>query len=234
MDKCIWTVAGGPSLDQSAITDLLLGDLPATLPQAVPHVTAAYVTMQERGEFSRAHIRDDESGVSVDAVIELETDISYPDLYDLNAYLREAWSFVQGWRVKPTLIYDSTVHASLGRPSEFPSILIFIERLDGTSKDHFDRNWYVHAGHSDGREEESENSISERKREEAMGPRLYRQNRVIEAISPTSWLIHGYTQLQIGMFIPELGPEPYERERGEEPFDRWPPRLVQGYEIRIR
>jgi hypothetical protein len=234
VDKCIWTVAANAPLDRTVLSDRLLKDLPATLPHTVPSVTAAYVTIQEPREVSNSLIGLAGVTQSVDAVIEVEMDSSYAALDDFNAYLLETWSFVQGWRVKPTLIYDSTKHRPVGEPSESPALLIFVERIEGTSKEHFDRNWYIHAGHLDGREEESEASIAERHREEALSSRLYRQNRVIEPITATTWLVHGYTQLQLGMFVPEFGPEPYERERGEESFDRWPPRLVQGFEHRIK
>ena len=30
------------------------------------------------------------------------------------------------------------------------------------------------------------------------------------------------------------GSEPYVRVRGEEPFDKWPPRILQGFEYRVR
>jgi len=167
-------------------------------------------------------------------VIEVETSETCPPLDEFHAYLGEYWAHSQGWRVKPTLIYDSSQPRALGEPSKSPTTFIFVERLDGTTPEHFDRHWYIHAGHNDGREAESDASRAERHREEAEAPdRLYRQNRVIEAITPTAWVIHGYTQLQLGFFVPELGPDPYPRVRGEEPFDRWPPRILQGFEYRI-
>ena len=111
--------------------------------------------------------------------------------------------------------------SALGEPSAFPNVLCFIERLDGTTPEHFDRNWSIHAGHLDGQEAESEQSIAERRREEESSPgQLYRQNRVVEPVTPTAWVVHGYTQLRFPFLLPPVGDEPYARVRGEEDFDR--------------
>ena len=186
-----------------------------------------------RGVF-RAHVDCDGESRVVDAAIEVQTREEYPPLDDFHSYLRRNWFHVQGWRVKPTLIYDSTHPRALREASRSPSLLIFVERLDGTTPEHFDRNWYIHAGHPDGREVESDASRAERHREESEAPdRIYRQNRVVEPLTATAWTIHGYTQLQLGGFLPELGSDPYPRVRGEEDFDRWPPRIIQGFEYRI-
>ncbi|MGP0030342.1 MAG: hypothetical protein ACLPVF_07525 [Acidimicrobiales bacterium] len=194
----------------------------------------AHVTIQQPEQFSRSLVDCSDGLRAVDVVIEVETTDQCPPLDDFHEFLRRNWLHVQGWRVKPTLIYDSTQPRALGEPSRSPSILVFIERLDGTTARHFDRNWYIHAGHPDGRAAASAASRAERRREEAEAPdRLYRQNRVVEPITATAWLFHGYTQLQLGGFLPELGAEPYARVRGEEAFDRWPPRIIQGYEYRL-
>jgi hypothetical protein len=234
MEKCIWTLTGVPNIDRGELSRLLLEELPNAVRKLLPAAVEAHVTIQEPSEYSGALVEIHETSRTVDAVLELEISEACPPLDDFHAYLRDYWAHSQGWRVKPTLIYDSSQPRALGEPSRSPTTLIFVERLDGTTPEHFDRNWYVHAGHPDGREAESDASLAERHREEAEAPdRLYRQNRVIEAITPTAWVIHGYTQLQLGFFVPELGSDPYPRVRGEEPFDRWPPRILQGFEYRI-
>lgn len=234
MEKCIWTLTGVPKLDPAELSHQLLGELPKTLKELLPAVSEAHVTIQEAAEYSGALVELGGHAERVDAVVEVESADPYSPLDEFHAYLRGRWAHAQGWRVKPTLIYDSTRPRTLGEPSRSPANLVFVERLDGTTPEHFDRNWYIHAGHPDGCETESDASLEERRREEAAAPdRLYRQNRVLEPITPTAWVLHGYTQLQLGFFVPELGPDPYPRERGEEAFDRWPPRILQGFEYRI-
>jgi hypothetical protein len=233
-NKCVWTVAGGPLFGRSGVPSHVFDELAATISDLMPSAIAAYVTVQAPDQYSRAPVRVNGSVCGVDAVVEVENDEESPPLDDLLDYLGSRWAHVQGWRVKPTLIYDSTRPRGVGEPSRSPAQIVFIERLDGTTKVHFDRNWYIHAGHFDGLEEESTASVAERRREEEQGTdRLYRQNRVIEPITPTAWRIDGYAQLQLGFFVPELGEDPYPRVRGEAPFDRWPPRILQGYEYRI-
>ncbi|HEX4431668.1 MAG TPA: hypothetical protein VHZ96_20530 [Frankiaceae bacterium] len=207
-----------------------VGDMAKAL---VPSAVSLHVTIQDQNAFSGAAVEAGGAVRRVDAVIELTTTESFVPLDEFTAQLGTLADHVQGWRVAPTLIYDSTAPRLLGEPSPSPSILVFVERLDGTSPEHFTRNWYIHAGHLDGQEAESEESRAERRREEAEGPRLYRQNRVVEPITPTAWLIHGYTQLQMGFSIPEMPIEPYARVRGEADFDRWPSRILQGPEYRV-
>jgi hypothetical protein len=234
MEKCIWTLTGVQNVDRDERRGHLLEELPKAIAKLLPSAAEAYVTIQEAAEYSGAIVEIQGRSQSVDAVVEVVSAEPCPPLDEFHGYLHDSWAHAQGWRVKPTLIYDSSQARALGEPSQSPTTFIFVERLDGTTPEHFDRNWYIHAGHPDGREAESEASLAERHREEAEAPdRLYRQNRVIEPITPTAWVIHGYTQLQLGFFVPELGPDAYPRERGEEPFDRWPPRILQGFEYRI-
>ena len=234
VDKCTWTVAGSCVPSRSALPAQLHDELPAILSTLVPSAVEAHVTVQQRDQYSGANIATSTTSGCVDAVIEVETEEESPPLDDLHAYLRRTWLHVQGWRVKPTLIYDSTIPRTIGESSRSPAQIVFIERLDGTTRAHFDRNWFIHAGHFDGLEAQSEASLAERRREEEQSSDLlYRQNRVIETITPTAWRIDGYAQLQLGFFVPEVGADPYPRVRGEAPFDRWPPRILQGYEYRI-
>ena len=234
MEKCIWTLTGVPNGDRPELSRQLLEELPKAVRKLLPSACEAHVTIQEPTEYSGALVEIQGAPQRIDGVIEVLSSEICPPLDEFHGYLRDHWTHAQGWRVKPTLIYDSSQPRALGEPSTSPTNFIFVERMDGTTPEHFDRNWYIHAGHSDGREAESEASLAERHREEAEAPdRLYRQNRVIEPITPTAWVLHGYTQLQLGFFVPELGADAYPRVRGEEPFDRWPPRIFQGFEYRV-
>jgi hypothetical protein len=233
MDKYTWTVAGSTPGDRPWTPDRFGEELPDALRKLLPSATAAHITIQDPAQLS-ASVDGSRAGEPVHAVLEVQTSEHWPTLDDFQAYLRGLWPHVQGWQVRPTLIYDSTRPRPLGEPSRLPSILTFIERLDGTTPAHFSSNWYRHAGHPDGQEAESDASRAERRREEAEGAdRIYVQNRVIEPITPTSWLVHGYTCLQLGFSVPELPAEPYARVRGEADFDRWPPRIVQGFEYQV-
>jgi hypothetical protein len=233
VDKCIWILSCGSAGDGDVLQKRLLTELGDVARALVPSFASLHVTLQDQSAFSNAVVEVDGADRPVDAAIELSTSEAFVRLDEFTTHLRTLARQVQGWRVKPTLIYDSTVPRSVREPSPSPNVLVFVERLDGTTPEHFTRNWYIHAGHRDGEEAESEESLAERRREEAAGPALYRQNRVVEPITPTAWLIHGYTQLQLGFAVPEVPIEPYARVRGEADFDRWPSRIMQGPEYRV-
>jgi hypothetical protein len=225
MDKYAWTLVRPPSLD----------DLVAAIGELAPSASDARVTIQAEDAVLNAIVPVDGEEAPVDAVLELTTDVESPPLDPFLAFLDERCAHVQGWRVRSTLIFDATEPLAVGGTSKIPNVLVFVQRLDGTTPEHFTENWYRHAGHADGQEAESDASRAERAREEAESPGgLYRQNRVLEPVTPTAWIVHGYTQLQLGFLVPEVPAEPYERTRGEDAFDRWPPRMVQGFEHRIR
>jgi hypothetical protein len=234
MDKITWTLMRPPDADTHEFQRFILHELAPAAGRLVPSVAEVRVTLQDPSAYSRAFLDLGDGERSVDAALEVIASDPYVALDEANAYLQAQCGHVQGWRVRPNLIYDASKPVALGEPSAFPNILCFVERLDGTTPEHFDRNWSIHAGHPDGQEAESEESVAERRREEESGPgQLYRQNRVLEPVTPTAWLIHGYTQLQFAFLLPSVGDEPYARWRGEEPFDRWPPRILQGHEHRI-
>jgi hypothetical protein len=222
-DKYAFTLVAAPAPDQ-------LGALVADL---VPDAVDARVTVQDPGAVLNACVRVDAEEQPVGALLEVTTDAECPPLDPLLAALGERSAHVQGWRVKPTVIFDATAPLEVGRQSPSPNVMVFVQRIDGTTPAHFDENWFKHAGHADGAEAESDESRRERAREEAESGGLYRQNRVLEPVTPVAWVVHGYTQLQLGFLVPEVPAEPYERTRGEAPFDRWPPRMVKGIEHRI-
>ncbi|HEY3672513.1 MAG TPA: hypothetical protein VGN51_16375 [Acidimicrobiia bacterium] len=235
MDKLTWTLTGGTDVDVREFQRFVLDEVAPGAGTRVPSSTDVRVTLHEPDAYSGAFIDPGDGERAVGAVLEIITADSYVAIDDVNEYLGAHCGHVQGWRVRSNLIYDASTPVAPGEPSAFPNIFCFVERLDGTTPEHFDRNWSIHAGHLDGLEAESEQSRAERQREEESQPgQLYRQNRVLEPITPTAWVVHGYTQLQFGFLLPSVGDEPYARVRGEEEFDRWPPRIVQGHEYRVR
>jgi hypothetical protein len=234
MDKLIWTLTGGTGANVADFQRFVLDEVAPGAGARVSSCTDVRVTLQAAGEFTGAFVETGDDERAVDAALEIVTDESYVPLDEVHEHLRACCGHVQGWRVRPNVIYDASTPVALGEPSAFPNIFCFVERIDGSTPEHFDRNWSIHAGHPDGHEAESEESRAERDREEEAAPgQLYRQNRVLEPVTPTAWVVHGYTQLQFGFLLPSVGDEPYERVRGEEEFDRWPPRILQGHEYRV-
>ena len=210
MDKITWTLTREHDADQREFQQFVLQELAPTAGQCVSSTAEVRVTLQDPSAYSRAFVDLGDGERPVDVALELLATGSYVALDDADAYLQAQCGHVQGWRVRPNLIYDASTPVALGEPSAFPNILCFVERLDGTTAEHFDRNWSIHAGHLDGRQAESEASRAERRREEESSPgQLYRQNRVVEPVTPTAWLIHGYTQLQFAFLLPSVGDAPY-------------------------
>lgn len=234
MDKISWTLARLANDEAESFKREVLGVLPKQIMELLPGAASVIVTMQKPDEFSGAAVPVAGADRGVDALLEVAVADLYVPLDPVHELLRARCEHVQGWRVHPTLIYDSSTPAPIGEPSLSPAIVAFVERVDGVTPEFFHRNWYIHSGHLDGQEEESPESRAERAREEATPGIRYVQNRVIEPVTPTAWLIHGYTQLYFPMFMPSIeGQAPYERVRGEEPFDRWPTRILQGNEYRV-
>ena len=84
-------------------------------------------------------------------------------------------------------------------------------------------------------EAETEQSRANRARQEEISKdRWYIQNRVLEPITPTAWVVNGFADLTGPVFLPGPG-ERYNPKAGfsEESFDRWPPRLIQGSAYRL-
>lgn len=236
MEKLTWTLARRPEVDPHAFRQEMLTDLPQRVVDLMPAVIGVTITLQDLDAYSGARVPVDGVEQPADVLLEVTASERFVALDPLHEMLHDRCGHVQGWRMKPTVIYDASTPSAIGEASAFVSVNVFVERLDGTSPRHFDQNWYKHAGHPDGQEADSPGSLAERRREEdAMPGGRYIQNRVIEPVTPTAWLVHGYTQLLFPIHVPPVeGTPPYERTRGEEPFDRWPPRVLQGREYRVR
>jgi hypothetical protein len=233
MDKTAWTVVRRPEMDADAFERLVVHELPAAARTLLPSVDTMTVTLQDPSAYSSASVVVADGERPVDAVLEitaLEDDTPLDDFLEL---LLDETAQVQGWRVHPTTIFDTSAPTDPGEASRFPNLMIFVQRLDGTSREHFSRNWYIHGGHLDGEASEDAAAGRERQaREKAGAGRRYVQNRVVEALTPTSWVVDGYTQLHMAALVPAVG-EKNPRRPEEDPFERWPPRILQGSEYRI-
>ncbi len=225
--KCAWTLAGPKGRDRKAFQDFVLNDLAKAAARLMPGATGVSVTLQQPDAWSGASVPVENVQQPVDAVLEITVAQPYAPLDPVNAHLSANCGHVQGWRVHPTLIFDASAPTPLGQPSAQPNVLVFLRRLDGATPEHFHHNWYMHAGHPDGQEAESEASRATRAGMERSMRGRYVQNRTLEAITPTAWVMTGYTSLNLPALM--TGPVArYERHRGEQIFEEWPPHFVQG------
>jgi hypothetical protein len=218
VDKCSWTLTKPKAVARKEFQQFILHELAPACGKLVPEPSEIKIILQESGAFSNASVKMADGEKPIDAVLEIATSCSYSALSGVNAYLSSHCDYVQGWRIRSDLIYDGSTAAPLGARSALPSVLAFIRRLDGTTPEHFERNWSLHA--------------EQAKREGGGAQGRYEQNRVVEAITPTAWVVNGYSQLYMRNFIPSIGlraPAP----KGEDSFAEWPPLIVQGYAYRV-
>jgi hypothetical protein len=235
MDKCLWTLVRPYGARTTEFQHYVLEDLAKAAGNLLPGTTGVMVTFQEPNAFSGATVRLGEADRRIDAVLQITSSESYVAIDPVNSVLSGNCGHVQGWRVHPTTIFDESVPVPAGAQIPHPQMLWINQRIDGATPEFYNRNWYIHAGHLDGKEEESEDSrrVHHERGDQAKG-RWYVQNRVLEPITPTAWVVNGISDYLSDGFIPGPG-ERYDPKAGmgEESFDRWPPRLVQGYSYRV-
>ncbi|MFI5047058.1 MAG: hypothetical protein ACHQIG_08330 [Acidimicrobiia bacterium] len=237
MDKCIWLLSRPDGVEAGAFRDFALDELDGIVGGAVRSALEVTVTIQEPDVQSVLVTRPDGTEQPLDVALEVVMAERYVPLDEFNTRLRGHCGVVQGWRVHPTVMYDASRPRAIGESSERLHTLVFIERLDGTTPEHFDRNWFVHGGHDNGEEALDDQSRANRQAREAADPGMrYIQNRILEPLTPTTFVTHGYTQLYVKELVPAgpLGGTDHVRRPLEVPFDRWPPRILQGYEYRVR
>ncbi len=234
-DKLVWTLIRPEGTGFTEFQQYVLEDLAEAAASLVSGTTQVRVTLQERHAFSGALVRIGEADQRVDAVIQLISTDAYVATDPVNAVLAANCGHVQGWRVKPTTIDDDSPEVALGKPSPFVQTLWMNQRIDGVTPDFYSRNWYIHGGHPDGQDAETEESRQNRREMEARGmKRWYIQNRVLEPITPTAWVINGFADLTFPAPLPIVG-ERYDPKDlfSEDHFDRWPPRVIQGAAYRV-
>jgi hypothetical protein len=234
-DKLVWTLVRPHGTGIAEFQRYVLEDLAMAAGSLVSGTTSVRVTLQEPNAFCGAEVRVGEADRRVDAVLQITSSGSYVATDPVNSVLSGNSGHVQGWRVHPTTIDDASAHVPIGTPAPFKQFLWINQRLDGTTPEFYSRNWYIHGGHPDGQEAETEQSRANRtKMEEALNGRWYIQNRVIEPIMPTAWVVNGFADLTGPAFLPGPGERYNPKDgMGEESFDRWPPRLIQGSSYRL-
>ena len=244
-DKLVWTLVRPSGMSAREFQDYLLEDLAPAAGELVADTTGVLVSIQEPNTFSGAIVRMGAEDRRVDAVLQVMSSGTYVPTIPVNSVLAAQCDHVQGWRVHESVIHDVSSPLEPGTPVALKQLLWINQRLDGTTPEHYDSNWYIHAGHLDGQEAESEET--RRQREErraaasaqgaiATGPFWYYQNRVREPITPTAWVVNGMSDYLSAEFLPAGPGERYNPGdgMGEASFDEWPPRLFQGYTYRVR
>ncbi len=234
-DKLAWTLVRPPQVGITEFQEYVLTDLAKAAGILVSDTTAVFVAVQDPNAFSGAIVKVGADDRRVDAVLQITSSGWYVPTDPVNAVLAANCGHVQGWRVHQTPIFDESAPVPPGSQLPHKQLLWINERLDGTTPEFYDRNWYIHAGHLDGREAESEESrrIHTQRGERTKGL-WYIQNRVLEPITATAWVVNGISDYLSDEFMPGPG-ERYNPKlgMGEESFDKWPPRLFQGYTYRV-
>jgi hypothetical protein len=234
-DKCMWTLVRPDGTGIAEFQQYVLEDLAKAAGRLLPGATSVMVTLQEPNAFCGALVRVRDTDRRVDAVLQITSSGSYVATDPVNSVLSGSCGHMQGWRVHPTTIFDESAPVPPGMPVPFKQMLWINQRIDGTTPEFYNRNWYIHAGHLDGHEAESEESrrVHEQRGEQTNG-HWYIQNRVLEPITPTAWVVNGYADYLADGFMPGPG-ERYDPKAGmgEESFDKWPPRLIQGVPYRV-
>src|SRR5579863_3587098 len=226
-DKYLWTLVGPEGTGTAAFQQYVLHDLAKAASGLLPGANSVRVTLQEPYVFCGATVRMGEQERRIDAVLQITSSVAYEATDPINSVLSGACGHVQGWRVHQTLIFDLSPPTALGEPVAARQTLWLNQRIDGTTPEHYDRNWYIHAGHPDGQEAESEASRAMHASSAAQRQgKWYVQNRVLEPLTPTAWVINGISDYMPDAFLPGPG-ERYDPKagRGEVSFDKWPPRL---------
>jgi hypothetical protein len=234
-DKLVWTLVRPEGSSFTEFQHYVLEDLAQAAGSLVTGTTQVRVTLQGRHAFSGALVTIGETDHRVDAALQLISADAFVATDPVNAVLAANCGHVQGWRVKPTTIDDDSPEVAIGKPSPFVQTLWMNQRIDGTTPEFYSRNWFIHGGHPDGQGAATEESRETRREMEARGmKRWYIQNRVVEPITPTAWVINGFTDLTFPSALPIVG-ERYNPKDGfsEDHFDRWPPRVIQGTAYRV-
>jgi hypothetical protein len=231
-DKLIWTLIGPESVDRGEFRSYVLEDLAPAAGNLVEGTVSVKVTLQEPNAFCGATVRIGDRERRIDAVLQIASSRSYVAIDPVNSVLSGACFHVQGWRAHETVILDRSAPAPAGTPVAPWQLLWINQRMDGKTPEFYDKNWYVHAGHLDGREEESTETkqlLDQWRSAPSWEGLWYVQNRVREPITPTAWVVNGMSDYLSREPIPGPGERYNPKDgHGEDSFDRWPPRVVQG------
>lgn len=166
----------------------------------------------------------------LDAIVDVLIPDEAGQLDGVNAALAEATSTCQGWRVEPTILADNLPDPELGHRSEYIGGGGIIQRPDGMTRDRFSIEWHIHGAHS-------------KALAAARGRPMLRniQNRVVEPVTGTIWVLDGYEEASLPVEIFENFPVPPPDQTfesvtagpGETQYFRMPTPLLFGREYLI-
>jgi hypothetical protein len=188
MDKLFYalTAPRGSSLDE--FSDALRTEIGPTLARALDVGSRVRVRIRDVASSEHfgplfAHVPCQDREIPLDAVV----DIAVPDevacLDHVHATLTETTSTCQGWRVVATPYADHVPDPEPGLPSDYIGGAVFIQRVDGMSRDRFSIEWHIHGVHEVARAKAQQRTMGR-----------YIQNRVVEPVTSTFWVIDGYEE----------------------------------------
>lgn len=132
--------------------------------------------------------------------------------------------------MEPTVLADNLADPELGERSEYVGGGGIIQRPDGMTRDRFSIEWHIHGAHA---------KALYAQREAQMRRNI--QNRVVEPVTGTIWVIDGYEEASLPIEIFENFPVPPADQTfestaagpGETQYYRMPPPLFFGWEYLI-
>ena len=130
--------------DEAGIAEFqqyVLDDLAEAAGRLVPGVNSVRVTLQERNVFCGGIVNVGGTDRRVDAVLQITSADSYVATDPVISVLSGNCGHVQGWRVDPTTIHDTSIAQPLGKPMPLKQMLWINQRLDGTTPEFYNRNW---------------------------------------------------------------------------------------------
>lgn len=166
----------------------------------------------------------------LDAILDVVSPEANARLDGVNAVLADATSTCQGWRVDATALADNLPDPALGERSDYVGGGGFIQRPDGMSRDRFSIEWHIHGAHAKAKAAE---------RERPMLRNI--QNRIVEPVTGTIWVLDGYEEAALPAEMFETFPVPPPDQSfesttagpGETQYFRMPPPLFFGWEYLV-
>ena len=229
MQKCTWLLLRPTDVDSEAFADVVR-DVGKAAQDLIATANEIHVTPQEPGQIGSTVDRADGEH-TIDAVIEVTTAESYVPLDPFTEELRRVSGHFAGWRSHPTLIYDAGPSPPPASPSSCRACSCSSSVLTAPRRSSSAATGTSTRATPTARRPRTTTPVPGAPSASAPGG-YYMQHRFLEPIAATPWVAHGYTKLAMPGFVPAeglaLGVREQRRHPGEEPFDRWPARIVQG------
>jgi hypothetical protein len=182
MASYVYALTRPPATSIDEFAAALLGDVGGALKAELPGVNWLLVTLRDpdaRSVFADASVEHGGETLSVEAIVEITLAATHPLLGGVHEQLRSCAGTVQGWRTTPVVSYGEIGPVVIGERSPWTRTCIFLGRADGMTQEDFAEQW--------GRRHM-------RRRWEVEHDTLLQIEAYLldEAVTPTSWLVHGY------------------------------------------